>query len=168
EPQPYLYGRLMSWVALDRGIRLAREHRLPAPLERWQKVRDRIRTAILEQGYNAKLGAFTQTLGDDVLDAAALIVPRMGFLPTSDPRIQSTVEQIRKNLTRHGLVYRYRTADGLAGGEGTFTLCTFWLVAALAVVGRVDEARSSFEQVLGYANDVGLFSEEIDPDSREL
>jgi alpha,alpha-trehalase len=168
KPQAFLYGRLMSWVALDRGIRLAQEHRLAAPLERWQEIRDRIRGAILEQGYNAKLGVFTQTLGGDVLDAAALMVPRMGLLAPSDPRIQSTVERIRKQLTHHGLVYRYRTVDGLAGGEGTFTLCTFWLVTALALVARVDEARSLFEHVLGYANDVGLFSEEIDPDSREL
>ena len=169
EPQPFLYGRLMSWAALDRGIRLAREHHLQAPLERWEEIRDRIRTAILEQGYNARVGAFTQSLGGgDALDATALMIPRMGLLTPSDPRVKSTVEQIRKQLTHQGLVYRYRSADGLAGGEGTFTMCTLWLVTALALVGRVDEARSLFEQVLGYANDVGLLSEEIDPDSREL
>ncbi|MBV9579027.1 MAG: glycoside hydrolase family 15 protein [Chloroflexi bacterium] len=166
--QHFLYGRLMCWAALDRGLRLAEEHNLPAPVADWQHTRERIRGSILDQGYDEKLGAFTQAVGSDALDACALVIPIVGFLPASDARVSSTIETIRQQLTRQGLVYRYRTHDGLAGGEGTFTMCTFWLVNALARVGRVDEARALFEQLLGYANDVGLLSEEIDPDARAL
>jgi GH15 family glucan-1,4-alpha-glucosidase len=167
-PQDFVYGKLMCWAALDRGVRLALEHELEAPLERWQATRDQIRQVILDHGYSEQVGAFIQAFGSHTLDASALDIPRFGFLPATDPRVQSTIDAIRRDLTRQGLVYRYRTADGLAGGEGTFILCTFWLVDALALGGRVDEARALFEQVVGYANDVGLLSEEIDPDAREL
>ena len=95
------------------------------------------------------------------------MIPRIGFLPPTDPRVRSTVDQIRRHLTKDGLVYRYRTPDGLAGGEGTFTLCTFWLVDALALGGQLDEAHQLFERAVGYANDVGLLAEEIDPETRE-
>ena len=111
------------------------------------------------------MAAFTQAFGSSTLDASALVIPRVGFLPPTDPRVRSTVEQIRRHLTRDGLVYRYRTSDGLAGGEGTFTLCTFWLVEALALGGRLDEARELFERTVGYANDLGLLAEEINPDT---
>jgi alpha,alpha-trehalase len=166
-PQPFLYGKLMCWAALDSGVRLARDHGLEAPVDRWQHTREEIRQAILEQGYDAHLGAFTQAFGSSTLDASALVIPRIGFLPPTDPRFTSTVDQIRQHLTRDGLVYRYRTQDGLAGGEGTFTLCTFWLVDALALGGRLGEARELFERVLGYANDLGLLAEEIDPENSE-
>ncbi|MBV9328599.1 MAG: glycoside hydrolase family 15 protein [Chloroflexi bacterium] len=167
-PQPFLYGKLMCWAALDSGIRLAGEFHLDAPRDRWQKTRDEIRSAILQRGYDTSIGAFTQAFGSSALDATALVIPRIGFLPPTDPRVQSTVEQIRKRLSKDGLVYRYRTKDGLAGGEGTFTLCTFWLVDALALGGRLDEARKLFEHTLAYANDVGLLAEEIDPGARGL
>ena len=166
-PQPFLYGKLMCWAALDAGIRLARDHGLDAPVGRWQHTREEIRQAILAHGYDARLGAFTQSFGSSTLDASALVIPRIGFLPPTDPRFVSTVDQIRRHLTRDGLVYRYRTHDGLAGGEGTFTLCTFWLVDALALGGRLNEARALFERALGYANDLGLLSEEIDPENSE-
>lgn len=166
-PQPFLYGKLMCWAALDCGLRLAREHGLQAPLDRWQRIREEIRRGILERGYDTDIGAFTQAFGSSTLDASALVIPRIGFLPPTDSRFQSTVEQIRRQLTRDGLVYRYRTQDGLAGGEGTFTLCTFWLVDALALGGRLDEARELFERTVGFANDLGLLAEEIDPENSE-
>jgi GH15 family glucan-1,4-alpha-glucosidase len=157
----------MCWAALDSGLRLARDFGLDAPLDRWHSTRDQIRQAILERGYDRQLGAFTQAFGSSTLDASALVIPRIGFLPPTDPRVRSTVQQIQRRLTRDGLVYRYRTTDGLAGGEGTFTLCTFWLVDALALGGRLDEAHALFERAAGCANDVGLLAEEIDPDSGE-
>ena len=165
--QPFLYGKLMCWAALEAGLRLARNYDLDAPLQDWQNTSAAIRTAILDHGYDANLGAFTQAFGSSTLDASALVIPRIGLLPHTDPRVLSTVEQIRQQLTRDGLVYRYRTHDGLAGGEGTFTLCTFWLVEALALGGRLEEARQLFEHTLSYANDVGLLAEEIDPSNSE-
>jgi GH15 family glucan-1,4-alpha-glucosidase len=162
-PRHFLHSKLMCWVALDRGIRLAREDGLPAPLDRWRQVRSEIREAILTQGYNARLGAFTQAFGSDALDATALAIPRLGFLPATDPRVLSTLERVRQQLVGpEGFVHRYCTPDGLPGGEGTFTLCSLWLVDALALAGQVDEARALFERVLGCANDVGLFSEELE------
>jgi GH15 family glucan-1,4-alpha-glucosidase len=168
EPRLFLYSRLRCWVALDRGIRLAQRYRLAAPLDRWRVTRDEIRTAILTRGYNEEIGAFTQSFGHPALDASALVIPRLGLLPPTDPRVQSTVERIRAELMDNGLVYRYRTDDGLPGGEATFVLCTYWLVDALALGGRLDQARELFEHVTAYANDVGLLAEEIDPTSGEL
>jgi alpha,alpha-trehalase len=165
--QPFLYGKLMCWAALDAGLGLARERGLDAPLDRWRDTCAEIRQAILERGYDTNLGAFTQAFGSSTLDASALVLPRVGFLPPTDPRVRSTVDQIRRHLTKDGLVYRYRTRDGLAGGEGTFTLCTFWLVEALALGGRLDEAHQLFERVLGYANDLWLLAEEINPETTE-
>jgi GH15 family glucan-1,4-alpha-glucosidase len=162
-PQPFLYSRLLCWAALDSGVRLASAFALPAPLARWQRTRDAIRAAVLDQGFNTHLGAFTQAFGTTALDASALAIPRIGFLPATDPRVQSTVERIRTDLTRNGLVYRYRTADGLAGDEATFAMCTFWLVDSLALGGRLDDAHQLFEHTVGFANDVGLLAEEIDP-----
>jgi GH15 family glucan-1,4-alpha-glucosidase len=166
-PEPFLYGKLMCWAAVDSALRLAHDFGLEAPADSWRHAREQIRHAILEQGYNADLGAFTQSFGSANLDATALVIPRIGFLPPTDARVRSTVSQIRQHLSRDGLVYRYRTNDGLAGGEGTFTLCTFWLVDALALGGKLDDAHALFERVARYANDVGLLAEEIDPDSGE-
>ncbi len=164
----FLYSRLMCWAALDRGIRMAHEFGLPAPMEEWHHNRSQIRQAILTRGYHEKLGSFTQTFGGSDLDATALTLPIVGFLPATDPRIQSTIARIRADLSENGLVYRYHMNDGLPGKEGTFALCSFWLVDALALGGRSEEARDLFEQVLSCANDVGLLSEEIDAGSGEL
>jgi alpha,alpha-trehalase len=166
-PQPFLYGKLMCWAALDSGLRLAQHFRLDAPVKRWHAVREHIRQTILERGYDERTGAFTQAFGSSTLDATALVIPRIGFLPPTDARVRSTVRQIQQHLSKNGLVYRYRTQDGLAGGEGTFTLCSFWLVDALALGGRLDEARALFERLAGYTNDLGLLAEEIDPVSGE-
>jgi GH15 family glucan-1,4-alpha-glucosidase len=167
-PQPFLYSKLMCWAALDRGIRLAEEQSLQAPLEGWRNTRDSIRRHILTAGFSREKGAFLQSLGGSALDASTLLITRVGFLPATDSRVQSTVDRIQKELTHNGLVYRYRSADGLSGTEATFAACTFWLVDTLSLSGRLREAHDLFERVAGYGNDLGLFSEEIDPESGAL
>lgn len=167
-PRHFLYSKLLCWVALDRTVRLAGRSRARADVSRWKKERDAIREKILTDGYNERVGAFTQYLGGDALDASALIIPQTGFLPPTDERVKSTVEKIRERLTSHGLVYRYLNEDGLPGGEGAFALCSFWLVDNLALQGRVEEAKELFERIVGYASDLGLLSEEIDPMNDEL
>src|SRR2546423_2329464 len=164
----FLYSKLLCWVALDRAVRLAGETRAREQVAAWKRERDAIREGILRDGYSAEVGAFTQYLGGKALDASALIIPQTGFLPPTDPRVKSTVERVRERLTSHGLVYRYLNEDGLPGDEGTFALCSFWLVDNLAMQGRVDEAKELFEKVAGYASDLGLLSEEIDPVNDEL
>ena len=159
----FVYSKVMCWVALDRAIRAAEQLELEADLPRWRLVRDQIRADILIHGYNTRIGAFTQSYDSDVLDASNLLLPLVGFIAPDDPRMRSTVDRIIENLTdERGFVYRYHAEDGLPGGEGTFTICTFWLVDNLSMQGRIDEARSLFERLLGYASHLGLFSEEID------
>ena len=168
EPKLFLYSRLRCWVALDRGLKLASRYGLEAPLDRWRSVRDQICQAILTRGYNAERGAFTQAFGSRELDASALVIPRLGLLPPTDPRVQSTIERIQSELMANGLVYRYLADDGLPGHEATFALCSYWLVDALALSGQLDQAHQLFERVNGYANDLGLLAEEIDPTTGEL
>ncbi len=163
DPRHFVYSKVMCWVALDRGIRAAQQLHLEADLPRWCFVRDQIRADVLEWGYNATLGAFTQAYGDTALDAANLLLPLVGFIPPDDPRMRSTVERIIEHLTdEQGFVYRYNSCDGVTGSEGTFTICTFWLVDNLAMQGRVNEAYALFERLLSYAGRLGLFSEQID------
>ncbi|HEU5231185.1 MAG TPA: glycoside hydrolase family 15 protein [Ktedonobacteraceae bacterium] len=159
----FVYSKVMCWVALDRGIRAAQQLNLEADLERWIIVRDQIRADILTHGYNTTIGAFTQSYDDIALDASSLLLPLVGFIAPDDPRMRSTVDRIMERLTdENGFVYRYCSDDGLEGSEGTFSLCTFWLVDNLAMQGRIAEAHSLFERLLGYAGRLGLFSEEID------
>ena len=162
----FVYSKVMCWVALDRGVRAAEQLKLVADLPRWRMIRDQIRADILANGYNPVLGAFTQSYDDGTLDASNLLLPLVGFIPPDDPRMRSTIDRIMEQLTDdHGFVYRYKPEeadDGLHGDEGTFTICTFWLVDNLAMQGRVDEARSLFERLLTYAGRPGLFSEEND------
>jgi alpha,alpha-trehalase len=159
----FVYSKVMCWVALDRGIRAAQQLNLEADLPRWYTVRDQIRADILSHGYNTPLGTFTQAYDDEALDASNLLLPLVGFIPADDPRMRSTVDRTMERLTdENGFVYRYLSEDGLEGSEGTFSICTFWLVDNLAMQGRVDEARSLFERLLSYAGRLGLFSEEID------
>jgi GH15 family glucan-1,4-alpha-glucosidase len=163
EPRHFVYSKAMCWVALDRGIRAAQQLNLEADLSRWLAVRDQIRADILCNGYNTEIGAFTQSYGDTVLDASNLLLPLVGFIAPDDPRMRSTVDRTIEQLTdEHGFVYRYLADDGLEGGEGTFSICTFWLVDNLAMQGRIAEARSLFDRLLTYAGRLGLFSEEID------
>jgi alpha,alpha-trehalase len=167
-PRQFLYSKLMCWVALDRAVRLAEQAGMGGDARRWKKAREEVRRAILAEGYDERLGAFTQSLGEPHLDASALVIPLTGFLPARDPRVRSTVERVRERLTADGLVYRYLNEDGLPGDEATFALCSFWLVDNLSMQGRGDEARELFERIVGYANDLGLLAEEIDPATGEL
>ena len=169
EPRDFLYSKLMCWVALDRGIALAPLIGAEDRMARWQGVREQIRHSILENGWNKNVGAFTQSFGSEDLDASALMIPIVGFLPVDDPRVRATMDAIQTRLTdKHGLVYRYLSHDGLEGEEGTFLLCTFWLSQVLAMAGRVDEAKQTFSRATSFANDLGLLSEEVDPDSGQL
>jgi alpha,alpha-trehalase len=169
EPRHFLYSKLMCWVALDCAIDLAEELGAGESVPRWERTRQRIREAIETQGWNESAGAFTQSFGSDDLDASALMLPIAGFLPGTDPRVRSTVDAIDARLTDHrGLVYRYRSQDGLEGEEGSFLICTFWLAHALAEAGELERARGKFEQAITYANDVGLLAEEVDSESGEL
>jgi len=163
-PRQFVHSKILCWVALDRGIQLAEAYRLPAPLRAWRRERSILRRTILHRGYSKRLRAFTQTLDGEELDASLLAIPVVGFLPGDDPRVRSTVDAIREHLgSPEGFLWRYRTPDALDGTEGAFLVCSFWLVNALILGGRVEEGRALFEQTLSRANDVGLFSEEIDP-----
>jgi alpha,alpha-trehalase len=164
----FLSSKLMCWTALDRAVRLATAGKLDGDARRWRAERDAVRDAIFDHGWDSKIGAFTQVLGAPDLDASALMMPLVGFLPASDERMRSTVAAIRERLTAHGLVYRYLNDDGVAGGEATFAFCSYWLVDNLALQGRLDEACELFAHVNSFASDLGLLSEQIDPASREL
>ena len=166
--QHFLYSKLMCWVAVDRGLRLADRRSFPADRDRWLKVRDTIYEEIMEKGWSETRNAFVQRYGSEALDAANLMMPLVFFVSPTDPRMLKTLEAINQSpekggLVANALVHRYNvneTEDGLRGEEGTFNICTFWLVEALTRAGRVDEARLTFEQMLGYANHVGLYAEE--------
>jgi GH15 family glucan-1,4-alpha-glucosidase len=167
EPRHHLSSKVMCWTALDRAVKLAPKLGIHARAGAWAAERDRIREAILERGWSEARQAYAQSFGSDDLDAAALLMPLVGFLPATDPRMRSTIEAIARELTEDGLALRYRAveglnADGLTGEEGTFVLCSFWLVSCLAQAGEVDRAEALYDQLAGYANDVGLLGEEID------
>ncbi|MDE1182815.1 glycoside hydrolase family 15 protein [Paraburkholderia sp.] len=169
--QHFVFSKVMAWVAFDRAIKSAELFELPAPLAHWHTLRDRIHAEVCEQGWNPTLGAFVQHYGADRLDASVLLLPMMGFLPPTDPRIVSTVAAVERDLMHDGFVLRYRTSefdDGLPPGEGTFLACSFWMVDNLALQGRVDEAHAMFERLLALANDVGLLAEEYDPAAKRL
>ncbi len=172
----FVYSKLMCWVALDRGLRLADKRSFPADRERWLKVRDEIYEEIMEKGWSPERKAFVQAYGDDTLDASNLIMPLVFFVAPKGPRMLSTLDATNRppkhdGLVSNGLVFRYdveKSADGLMGEEGTFSLCTFWLVEALTRAGRLEEARLIFEQMLSYANHLGLYAEEIGPNGEAL
>ena len=161
----YTYSKVMAWVVFDRGVRLAERFELEAPVERWKQVRDEIHAEVCERGYDRERRTFTQYYGSSELDASVLNIPLVGFLPGTDERVSGTIDAVSRELGRDGFVSRYSTAetdDGLAGDEGQFLACSFWLVSALAMNGRVDDARSLFERLAGLANDLGLLAEEYD------
>jgi GH15 family glucan-1,4-alpha-glucosidase len=161
----YTYSKVMAWVVLDRAVRLAEQFDLEAPLERWRHVRDEIHAEVCERGYDPERRTFTQYYGSKELDASVLNIPLVGFLPGDDERVTGTIDAVWKELGRDGFVSRYSTAetdDGLAGDEGQFLACSFWLVNALARNGRVEDARQLFERLIGLANDLGLLAEEYD------
>ncbi|MET9896694.1 glycoside hydrolase family 15 protein [Streptomyces sp. NPDC006465] len=170
--QDFTYSRVMCWAAFDRGLRLAGEFRRPADTDRWTKARDAILLQVMEHGWNEKAQAYVQHYGDDaVLDASLLLMPRVGFVAPQDPSWLSTLDAMDRTLVSDSLVYRYDPAaspDGLRGSEGTFSLCTFLYVDALARAGRLRPARYTFEKMHTYANHVGLFAEEVGPSGEQL
>ncbi|MFC4586065.1 glycoside hydrolase family 15 protein [Sphaerisporangium corydalis] len=165
----YLYSKVMCWVAVDRAISLADRLDAGHRVGGWRAAREEIRETILREGWNEEAGAYTQAFGSPDLDASALMMPIVGFLPATDPRMLATIEAVGTRLAgQDGLVYRYRTGDGFAGEEGAFLLCTFWLAHALALAGRTAQAREVFERAAAFANDLGLLSEEVCPRTHEL
>jgi GH15 family glucan-1,4-alpha-glucosidase len=165
-PRHYVYSKLMCWVAVDRGIKVARLKGFDAPLETWRKARKQIRQAILARGFSQKLNSFVQSFDSEIVDATSLLIPLLGFLPPDDPRVTGTIDATLNSLsTGDGLIDRYRTDDGLPGKEGSFVLCSFWLIKALALSGRVQEAEDMFLHVLDYVSPLGLLAEEIDPET---
>jgi GH15 family glucan-1,4-alpha-glucosidase len=164
----FVYGRAMLWVALDSGIDIAKSLHLPGQLDRWRQERDRIRAEVLDKGWSKKLNAFKQSYEDETLDAANLLLPVMGFIEGTDPRMISTIDATLQQLVSNGLCYRYRSApEGVKGKEASFVLCTFWLINALILANRVDEAAARFEEMLSRSTPLGLFAEEIDPATGE-
>jgi GH15 family glucan-1,4-alpha-glucosidase len=167
----FVYSKVMCWVAFDRALRLAEKRSLPADRVAWLRIRDAIYEEVMTQGWDPERRAFVQAYGSRALDASLLIMPLVFFLSPRDPRLLSTLEAIRRELVADSLVYRYnpeRSADGLPGEEGTFGICSFWLVEALTRAGRVEEARLLFEKTLGYASHLGLYAEQIGPQGQAL
>jgi len=172
EPRHHLSSKVLCWTALDRAVKLAPQLGPYAKVEEWSAERERIRAAILERGWSEQRQAYAQSFDSDELDAAALLMPIVGFLPATDVRMRSTIEAIARDLTEGGLVLRYRNdeglnADGLVGEEGTFVICSFWLVSCLAKAGELERAEELFAQLSGYANELGLLAEEIDTENDE-
>jgi GH15 family glucan-1,4-alpha-glucosidase len=172
EPRHHLSSKVQCWTALDRAVKLAPQLDDYAKVAEWEAARDEVRAAVLERGWSEKRGAFAQSFDSDELDAAALLMPILGFLPATDERMRSTIEAIARDLTDDGLVLRYRTGegmneDGLAGEEGTFVICSFWLASCLAKAGELGRAEELFDRLSGYTNDLGLLAEQIETASGE-
>jgi GH15 family glucan-1,4-alpha-glucosidase len=170
----FTHSKVMAWVAFDRAVKAVEKLGREGPLDRWRAARDEIKADVLANGYNPDVGAFVQYYGSDRLDASLLLMPLVGFLPARDDRFVGTVDAIQRDLMRDGFVERYRAdlenveVDGLPPGEGVFLPCSFWLVAVLARLGRLDEAVELFERLLALRNDLGLISEEYDPERKRL
>jgi len=170
-PQHFIYSKAMCWVTLDRAIKLAEEDkrfRETAPLEKWRTERDAIKAQVLRHGYDEELGAFTRSYDSGTLGAECLLLARVGFIEPDDERFVSTVRAIQRDLTRGGLVDRYHQEDGFESEEGTFTVCSLWLVLALLEIEAREDAEALFEKVLSHANDLGLLSEELAPSGEQL
>jgi GH15 family glucan-1,4-alpha-glucosidase len=169
EPQHFTHSRLMSWVAFDRAVKCIEQWDFEGPADHWRALREEIRAEIQGQGYDSDRNTFTQYYGSRALDAALLLIPQVGFLPPTDERVLGTIDAVARELAIDDcLIRRYDTDDGLPGEEGAFLLCSFWMVDALALAGRREEARRRFETLLDLRNDVGLLAEEYDPSSKRL
>jgi GH15 family glucan-1,4-alpha-glucosidase len=168
-PDHFVHSKVLCWAALDRGLRLADECMRRAPTQRWERARDELREAIEDRGYDAERGVYVQAFDRPDLDAAVLLLPTVEYVAWDDERMLRTVAAIREELAAgDGLLYRYTRDDGLPGREGAFLCCSFWLVECLARGGQLGEARAVFDHTLARANDLGLFSEELDPETGEL
>jgi GH15 family glucan-1,4-alpha-glucosidase len=168
----FTHSKVLCWVAFDRAVAMVQQAGYKGPVDRWRAIRDEIHASVLEQGFDRKRGAFTQTFGSRELDASVLMIPLVGFLPGDDPRVVSTIDVLLRELTEDGFVCRYeptdKGVDGIGEPEGVFLPCSFWMVEALALGGRRPEAQALFERLLGIANDLGLFAEEYDPSARRF
>ena len=168
-PRPYLHSKLMCWVALDRGLAMTGQLRCQDRVPAWTSARDELHELILSQGWSEGAGAFTQFFGSEDLDASALLLVVVGFLPPHDPRVLSTIDAVERDLQdERGLLYRYRGDDGFDAPEGTFLLCAFWLAEALAITGQVDRSRTVLQRAARCATTLGLFAEQVDPTGTEL
>ncbi len=163
-PEHFVHSKVMAWVAVDRGVQAVEQFGKRGPAERWRQTRAAIREEVLERGFNDDVGSFVRCYDDERLDASLLMLPLVGFIEATDPRMRATIEAIERRLMFDGFVLRYLedTPDGLPPGEGTFLLCSFWLVDCLALLGRLEEARALFERLLALRNDVGLLAEQYD------
>jgi GH15 family glucan-1,4-alpha-glucosidase len=169
--QQFTHSKVMAWVAFDRAIKSVEGFSVDGPVERWKVLRQAIHDEVCERGFDSELGAFVQSYGSKALDASMLLIPLVGFLPPTDPRVRGTVQAIEHRLMADGLVMRYDTnvtRDGLAGDEGAFLACSFWLADNFVLLGRRADARRLFERLLSLRNDVGLLSEEYDPHAKRL
>jgi GH15 family glucan-1,4-alpha-glucosidase len=170
----FTHSKVLAWVAFDRAVQAVERYARPGPVDRWRRVREEIHQEVCREGFNVELNSFTQAYGSEELDASTLLIPILGFLPADDPRVTGTIAAVERDLTRDGFVERYKPkerndVDGLPGGEGVFLPCSFWLVDALLMQGRDDDARMLFERLLSVSNDLGLLSEEYDPaEKRQL
>jgi GH15 family glucan-1,4-alpha-glucosidase len=164
----FTHSKVLAWVAFDRAVDTVERFDLPGPVDRWRRLREEVHAEVLREAFDVERNTFVQSYGSDELDASTLLIPLVGFLPGDDPRVVGTIDAIQRELTRDGFVERYKPreqnhVDGLAGGEGVFLPCSFWLVDALLLAGRDDEARALFDKLLGVSNDLGLLAEEYDP-----
>jgi GH15 family glucan-1,4-alpha-glucosidase len=169
--QHFTHSKVMAWVAIDRAIKSVERYGTDGPVDDWRKLRAHIHDEVCREGFDASRGTFTQYYGSTGLDASLLMIPLVGFLPATDPRMRGTVEAIERELSDDGFVLRYKTDDGVDGlpeGEGTFLPCNFWLVDNLALLGRTDDARERFERLLALRNDLGLLAEEYDPRQKRM
>jgi GH15 family glucan-1,4-alpha-glucosidase len=167
----FTHSRVMVWAAFDRAIAGVEKHGLPGPVDKWRDLRERVRDEVLTKGFNAARNTFTQHYDTDEVDASLLLIPVCGFLPADDPRVLGTIDAIERDLMHDGLLLRYRTAtgvDGLPGSEHPFLACSFWLVQALVLAGRREHARELMDRLVDLANDVGLLSEEYDPEDHRM
>ena len=167
----FTHSKVMAWVAMDRAVKSVEEFGLEGHASKWRQIRQQIHDEVCREGFDPALNSFVQYYGSRDPDASLLMLPLVGFLPATDPRMLGTVEHIQRRLVRGGFVDRYPSVpevDGLPPGEGAFLLCTFWLADNLALQGRHTEAREIFERLLGLRNDVGLLSEQFDPEARRL
>jgi len=170
-PKQFTYSKVMAWVAFDRAIKTVEQFGLRGPVDSWRALRKKIHDEVCREAFNADIGAFVQSYGSKELDASVLLIPLVGFLPPTDPRVRSTVEAIEHHLMVDGFVLRYdpsTSSDGLPGREGAFLACSFWLADNLVLLGRRDDARRLFQRLLALRNDVGLLSEEYDPRAKRL